>query len=158
MGDLGTLMRSDALSLVTVMCHNIPEALSFYVGALNFNIKCDEEVNGERFLVLTPPCFVEFSPIASLRFREAKSDRDKACVGNQGGDGVFIQVETDAWAALYPRLKLLNVPFLGNGGNEPRQEGTHLAVTVFDPMGNKVNITERTTQTIGHIFLKDVGV
>ncbi|TFK22925.1 hypothetical protein FA15DRAFT_621741, partial [Coprinopsis marcescibilis] len=155
--DVGPLIRSDTLSLVTVMCNSIPQAMSFYVGVLEFNLKCDEEVNGERLVVATPPNLVEFTPIGSLRFREASTERDKAAVGNQAGDGVFLQVETDDWDTVYPRLKTFGVKFAGKGQEEPREEKRYKAVTVFDPMGNKVNIIQRTTSTMGRVFMMDVG-
>lgn len=154
--ELGPLIRSDTLSLVTVMCNSIPEAMTFYVGILEFNIRCDQEVNGQRLVVATPPNLVEFTPTASLRFIEAKTERDRAAVGNQAGDGVFLQVETDDWPTVYPRLKTFGVKFVG-GSDEPRQEKRHKAVTVFDPMGNKVNIIQRTTSTMGRVFSMDVG-
>ncbi|EAU85709.1 hypothetical protein CC1G_12266 [Coprinopsis cinerea okayama7 len=153
----GPLIRSDTLSLITVLCDSIPQAVQFYVGILEFNIRCDEDVNGERLVVATPPNLVEFTPVASLRFREAVTEKDKRAVGNQAGDGVFLQVETDDWDTVYPRLKTMGVRFAGNGAEEPRQEKRHKAVTVFDPMGNKVNVIQRTTTTLGRVFMMDVG-
>ncbi|RXW15555.1 hypothetical protein EST38_g10297 [Candolleomyces aberdarensis] len=150
------LIRSDTLSLVTVMCDNVPQAAQFYVGILGFNLKCDEVINGERLVVATPPNLVEFTPCASLRFREAKTQKDKAAVGNQAGDAVFLQVECDDWDTLYDRLKTMGVQFVG-GKKDPREEKQYRVVTVFDPMGNKVNIIERTTTTLGKVFMMDVG-
>jgi len=150
------LIRSDTLSLVTILCNSIPQAVQFYVGILEFNIRCDEEVNGHRMVVATPPNLVEFTPCASLQFREAVSQRDKQAVGNQAGDSVFLQVESDDWHTLYNRLKTMGVNFVG-GKTEPREEKRHLAVTVYDPMGNKVNIIERKTATMGRVFTKDIG-
>jgi catechol 2,3-dioxygenase-like lactoylglutathione lyase family enzyme len=153
----GPLIRSDSLSLVTVMCNSISQAVQFYVGILEFNIRCDQEVNGERLVVATPPNLVEFTPIASLRFREAVSEKDKRSVGNQAGDGVFLQVETDDWDTVYKRLKTMGVKFVGEGADKPRQEKMYQAVTIYDPMGNKVNIIQRTTTTLGAVFMRDVG-
>ena len=152
------LIRSDTLSLVTVMAHTVPQAVQFYVGVLGFNIRCDEEVNGERLVVATPPNLVEFTPTASLRFMAARSEKDKAAVGNQAGDGVFLQVESDDWDTLYERLHTMGVEFV-NGKNDPREEKKkkYKACTVYDPMGNKVNIIERTTTTLGKVFMMDVG-
>jgi len=138
------------------MCNDVPQAAQFYVGVLGFNIRCDEEVNGERLVVATPPNLVEFTPCASLRFVAAKTEKDKRAVGNQAGDNVFVQVECDDWETLYDRLKTMGVPFVG-GKKDPRQEKMWRAVTVYDPMGNKVNVIERTTTTLGRVFMMDVG-
>ncbi|KAJ7151066.1 Glyoxalase/Bleomycin resistance protein/Dihydroxybiphenyl dioxygenase [Mycena filopes] len=148
------LIRSDTLSMITVMCATIPEALSFYVGALNFNIRCDEDVNGQRLVVASPPNLTEFTPMASLRFVEAKSQRDKAAVGNQAGDHVFLQVESDDWDTVYDRAKSMGIKILDE---EPREEADYRAVTMVDPFGNRVNFIEKTTITIGKVFSKDVG-
>ena len=139
------------------MCDSISQAVQFYVGVLEFNIRCDQEVHDERLVVATPPNLVEFTPTASLRFREAVTKRDKQAVGNQAGDGVFLQVETDDWDTVYKRLKTMGVKFAGNGAEKPRQEKMYQAVTIFDPMGNKVNIIQRTTTTLGTVFMRDVG-
>ena len=106
------LIRSDTLSLITVMCNDVPQAVAFYVGILGFKIKCDEEVNGQRLVVASPTNLVEFTPQASLRFKAAETQRDKSAVGNQGGDGVFLQVESDDWNTLYDRLKTMGVEIL----------------------------------------------
>ncbi|KAF8148635.1 hypothetical protein B0H34DRAFT_828574 [Crassisporium funariophilum] len=150
------LIRSDTLSLVTIMCNSIPEAVRFYTGILEFKIICDEQVNGQRMVVATPPNLVEFTPTASLQFRQAITQRDKEAVGNQAGDAVFLQVESDNWDTLYERLKTMGVEFVDGG--EPRAEKQHKAVTVYDPMGNKVNIIQRTTPTLGRVFTQDVGL
>jgi catechol 2,3-dioxygenase-like lactoylglutathione lyase family enzyme len=148
------LIRSDALTLVTIMCNSIPEALSFYVGHLGFVVKCDEAIKGERFVVAMPPQLTEFTPTCSLRFRQAVTQRDKAAVGNQAGDGVFLQVESDDWETVYDKLKTMGARLLDK---EPREEKDFRAVTVLDPMGNRVNFIEKTTTTVGRVFTMDGG-
>ncbi|KAF8157269.1 hypothetical protein B0H34DRAFT_493663 [Crassisporium funariophilum] len=130
--------------------------MQFYVGILEFNLRCDETVNGQRMVVATPPNLVEFTPTASLQFRVAVTQKDKKAVGNQAGDTVFLQVESDDWDTLYNRLKTMGVPFVGS--DKPREEDQHRAVTIYDPMGNKVNVIERKTATMGRVFTKDAGV
>ncbi|KAJ7598380.1 hypothetical protein C8J56DRAFT_165481 [Mycena floridula] len=148
------LIRSDTLSMTTVMCRSIPEALSFYVGALSFNVRCDEEINGQRLVVAAPCNLTEFTPMCSLRFIEARSQKDKAAVGNQAGDHVFLQVETDDWQTVYDKVKTMGVKMLDE---EPREEKDYRAVTLVDPFGNRVNLIEKTTITVGRVYTKDVG-
>ncbi|KAJ7111617.1 hypothetical protein C8R43DRAFT_903803 [Mycena crocata] len=157
------LVRSDALAMITVMCRSIPEAralalraeaLSFYVGALSFNVRCDEELNGTRLVVASPANLTEFTPMCSLRFIEAHSKKDLASVGNQAGDHVFVQLETDDWDTVYEKVKSMGIKVLDK---EPRQEAEWRAVTLVDPMGNRVNLIEKTTITIGRVYTKDVG-
>lgn len=147
------LIRSDTISLTTVMCKSIPEALSFYVGGLGFNVRCDEEIEGGRLVVAAPPNLTEFTPMCSLSFREAKTQRDQAAVGNQAGDGVFLQIESDDWDTVYEKMKTMGTKILDK---EPREGEDYRAVTMVDPMGNKVNFVEKTTITIGKVFTKDI--
>jgi catechol 2,3-dioxygenase-like lactoylglutathione lyase family enzyme len=148
------LIRSDSVSLVTVMCNSIPEALSFYVGHLGFVVKCDETIKGERLVVAAPTQLTEFTPMGGLSFRQAVTQRDKAAVGNQAGDGVFLQVESDDWETVYDKLKTMGAALLDK---EPREGKDFRAVTILDPMGNRVNFVEKTTTTVGRVFTKDVG-
>ncbi|KAJ7135226.1 hypothetical protein C8R43DRAFT_1021413 [Mycena crocata] len=148
------LIRSDALAMVTVMCRSVPEALSFYVGALSFNVRCDEEIKGQRLVVASPTNLTEFTPMCSLRFIEARSKKDLAAVGNQAGDHVFLQLETDDWDTVYDKVKTMGIRILDK---EPRDEKDYRAVTLLDPMGNRVNLVEKTTITLGRVYTKDVG-
>ncbi|KAJ7118447.1 hypothetical protein C8R43DRAFT_1153496 [Mycena crocata] len=154
MPKIAPLIRSDALAMVTVMCRSIPEALSFYIGVLSFNIRCDEEINGQRLVVASPASLTEFTPLCSLRFIEAKSEKDKASVGNQAGDHTFVQLETDDWDTVYEKVKSMGICVLDK---EPREETDYRAVTLLDPFGNRVNLIEKTTTTMGMVYTKDVG-
>lgn len=148
------LIRSDTLSMVTVMCRTIPEALSFYIGVLSFNIRCDEEVDGQRLVIASPADLTEFTPMCSIRFIEAKSQNDRAAVGKQAGDHTFLQLETDDWDTVYDRAKSMGVKILDK---EPREKADYRAVTLVDPFGNRVNLIEKTTITVGRVFTKDMG-
>ena len=146
--------RCDSLSLVTIMCDDIPKALGFYVGCLGFTLKVDTSIHGERFVVAMPPQHVEFQPVCCLRFRQAQSKRDFAAVGNQAGDGVYLQIECDDWEYVYGKLKTMGVKMIDK---EPRDRGDFKVVTIEDPMGNKVNFVEKTTTNMGKVFEHDVG-
>ena len=148
------LICSDSLSVITIMCHSIPDAARFYVGTLDFIVKSDEDINGERLVIATLPNLVEVTPTASLRFREAKTERDKRAVGNQAGDRVFLQVETDGWRQVYEKIKMMGTKMIDK---EPREGKDYKAVTVLDSLGNKVTVVEKTTTTMGKVFTKDVG-
>ncbi|KNC97973.1 uncharacterized protein SPPG_06962 [Spizellomyces punctatus DAOM BR117] len=147
------LIRSDSVSVITVLCNNIGQALSFYVGQLGFVLKCDEIVNGERLVIAAPTNLTEFTPMCSLRFREAFTARDKAVVGQQGGDSIFLQIECDDWETVVHKLTTIGTAKLG----KVREAKRYRAITVSDPMGNLVNFVEKTTATLGTVFTKDCG-
>ncbi|KXS17467.1 hypothetical protein M427DRAFT_30298 [Gonapodya prolifera JEL478] len=120
----GDITLSLFLAIVTIICNDIPQALSFYVGQLGFVVK------------------------------QADTERDRAAVGNQGGDSVLMQIETDDWNTLYEKLKTMGAAFVGE---HPRDEGDYRAATIRDPMGNLVCVIEKTTTTLGRVFAKDIG-
>ncbi|KXS17466.1 hypothetical protein M427DRAFT_90512, partial [Gonapodya prolifera JEL478] len=91
------LICSDSLVIVTIICNDIPQDLSFTIGQLGFVVKCDETVKNHRLVVATPPHLVEFAPMCSLHFRQVVPERDRAAVGNQGGDVALMQIETNDW-------------------------------------------------------------
>jgi hypothetical protein len=67
---------------------------------------------------------------------------------------VFLQVECDDFDFVYSKLKTMSVKMIDH---EPRNRGDFRAVTLEDPMGNKVNFIEKTTTIMGRVFERDVG-
>jgi catechol 2,3-dioxygenase-like lactoylglutathione lyase family enzyme len=149
------LIRSDTLSVITVLCHSIPQALTFYVGQLGMVLKCDEMVGTERYVVAAPANLCEFTPQAQLRFREAVTERDRAAVGNQGGDGIFLQFESDFFDQVMEKIQAMGTTPVG-GIRTYEKEG-YKAATLVDPMGNLVNFLDHTTRQVGRVFRCDVG-
>jgi hypothetical protein len=148
------LIRSDSLSLVTLLTHSVAQSLNFYVGQLDFQLKTDETIKGERFLVIAPANLTEFTPQCNIRIKQAVTDWDKAAVGLQGGSGFWIQIECEDFEGTYEKLRSVGAQFVGA---HPRQEDDYRAVTVVDNCGNRVNVVERRTLTMGRVFTRDVG-
>ncbi|CAZ81581.1 unnamed protein product [Tuber melanosporum] len=149
------------LSLVTLLCHEYEEALSFYAGLLNFTIHDDSEVEdsgaepGKRFIVLTPPKLTQMAPMVGLRVTRAVTRRQQKAVGNQAGDAVFLFFEVDNFDEAYGKMKSMGVKFLEE---KPREEKFGRAVLFQDPYGNRINLVDRPTQRTGSLYAKDTSV
>ena len=148
------LIRSDSVSLVTVLCKDIGQALTFYVGQLGFKLKCDEMIGQERFVVAAPCNLVEFAPQTNLRFHQAVTPDELQVCGMQAGRGnCFLTLETDCWDTLVEKLTSMGVV----GPVRENEEERLRAVTVADPMGNLINIVDKPTKLVGRVFAKDIG-
>jgi len=147
------LIRSDSISLIHLLCGDIPAALAFYVGQLGFEVKCDEEVNGERFLVVSAVNLVSFAPECSLRFRAPTTERDHFLLSLGPPTGLMLTVETDDFDQVVGKLTSFGT---ATQMRTNKKEG-YCAVTLMDPMGNQVLLIEKTTRKTGRVFAKDVG-
>jgi catechol 2,3-dioxygenase-like lactoylglutathione lyase family enzyme len=147
------LIRSDSISLIHLLCGDIPAAMAFYVGQLGFEVKCDEEVNGERFLVVSSVNLVSFAPECSLRFRAPTTERDHQILSMGPPTGLMLTVETDDFDQVMGKLTSFGT---ATQMRTNRKEG-YRAVTLMDPMGNQVILCDKTTRLVGRVFVKDVG-
>ena len=147
------LIRSDSISLIHLLCGDIPAALAFYVGQLGFEVKCDEVVNGERFLVVSSVNLVNFAPECSLRFRAPSTERDHQLLSMGPPTGLMLTVETDDFDQVVGKLTSFGTALKMRTNTK---EG-YRAVTLMDPMGNQIVLADKPTKVIGRVFVKDVG-
>lgn len=146
------------ISLITFLCNEYEEAMSFYAGILNFTIHKDERVdpdsptNHSRFIVLMPPKLTQLAPLAGLRVTRAESSRQRRAVGNQAGDSVFLTFEVDNFEEMYGKLKSCGVRF---HGDKPRQEKYGKAIVFEDVYGNLIDLIDRPVQRTGSLFAGD---
>lgn len=148
------LIRSDSISLIHILTKSIPEALAFYVGQLGFVLKCDEVVNGERFVVVSSANLVSFAPECSLRFREPVTEKDFTLL-QLGPSGVLLTVETDDFDQVFAKLTSFGTPTVG--GLRTNEKDRYRAITLVDPMGHEIILCDKPTRSVGRVFVKDVG-
>ena len=127
--------------------------MAFYVGQLGFEVKCDEVVNGERFLVVSSVNLVNFAPECSLRFRSPTTERDHQILSMGPPTGLMLTVETDDFDQVIGKLASFGTAM---NMRTNKKEG-YRAVTLMDPMGNQVILVSKITNQIGRVFVKDVG-
>lgn len=144
------------LSLVTLLCPDYQPALSFYAGLLNFTIQEDSEHDDDmtkRFIVLTPPKLCQLAPMVGLLVKKATTKQQRAAIGNQAGDAVFMFLEVDNFDEAYGKMKGMGIEF---EEDQPRQEKFGRATIFKDPFGNRLNLIDRPCKRIGSLYAKDL--
>ena len=101
---------------------------------LNFNLT-EDKVTGEnaRFVLVTPP-----HGTTSLLLAQAKSDVEKALIGNQAADKVFLILNTNDFWRDFNDMQSKGVLFM----ETPREE-VYGTVAIFkDKFGNKWDLIQ----------------
>jgi catechol 2,3-dioxygenase-like lactoylglutathione lyase family enzyme len=149
------------LSLITLLCNTYEEALSFYAGLLGFTIHKDERLHPDsptddtRFVVLTPPKLTQMMPLVGLRITRARTPRQRAAVGNQAGDAIFLFFEVDNFDEAYEKMRSMGIRFLEA---KPREEKFGRAIVFEDVYGNRIDLIDRPVQRTGSLFAQDMSV
>ncbi len=120
-----------ALRRIALVVHDYDEAIAFYAGVLGFELLEDTSLGGDKRWVR-----VRAPGGGELLLARAVTDDQRARVGNQTGDRVFLFVETDDFAADHARLLGRGVRFL----EQPRRESYGTVVVFVDLYGNKIDL------------------
>ncbi len=121
---------SQVLGLVSVVVRDYDEALSFYVGVLDFDLVEDTPIpeQSKRWVVVRPPG-AHFGGILLAR---AANEEQASRVGNQTGRRVFLFLYTDDFERDYAAYRNKGVVFV-----RPPREMPYGTVAVFqDTYGN----------------------
>jgi len=119
-----------SIGLISLVVHDYDEALSFFVGKLDFELVEDTHVpaQNKRWVVVKPTG----SQGACLLLAQASTPEQSKAVGNQTGGRVFLFLYTDNFWRDYENYKAKGVEFI-----RPPQEQPHGIVAVFkDLCGN----------------------
>jgi catechol 2,3-dioxygenase-like lactoylglutathione lyase family enzyme len=121
------------LSLVTIVVEDYDAAITFYVGALGFELAADDAAlttdgRAKRWVVVRPP-----GAATGLLLARADGTDQAAVVGQQAAGRVGFFLEVDDFDAAYARLTAAGVRFVRPTRSEP-----YGRVAVFlDVAGNK---------------------
>lgn len=128
---------SQHLALTALLVRDYDEALSFFVGALGFELQEDTaQEPGKRWVVVAPPGSRE----GRLLLARAVGDEQLQAVGRQAGGRVFLFLETDDVARDYAAYLARGVRFV-----RPPIEQPYGVVAVFEDLyGNPWDLIERT--------------
>ncbi|QYG91391.1 VOC family protein [Iamia sp. SCSIO 61187] len=104
------------IATVSLLVHDLDEAITFYVGAAGFDLVEDtEQDGGRRWVVVRPPG----GDVGTGLLLALPSDDDqRARVGDQAGGRVWLFLETDDFARDHARMLAAGVRFR----EEPRHE------------------------------------
>lgn len=119
-----------AIGLVSIVVRDYDEALSFYVGALGFELVEDSFVESQdkRWVVVAPPGATE----ARLLLAQASTEDQLAHVGNQTGGRVVLFLHTDDFWRDFHAYKAKGVVFV----REPKEEPYGTVAVFADLYGN----------------------
>jgi catechol 2,3-dioxygenase-like lactoylglutathione lyase family enzyme len=120
-----------ALRRLALVVRDYDEAIAFYAGVLGFELLEDTSLGGDKRWVR-----VRAPGGGELLLARAVTDDQRARVGNQTGDRVFLFVETDDFEADHARLLARGVRFL----EAPRRESYGTVAVFVDLYGNKFDL------------------
>lgn len=124
------------LSAITFFVDDYDSAVEYFTTVLNFTLT-EDKVTGEnsRFVLVTPP-----HSATSLLLAQAKNDTERALIGSQAADKVFLILNTDDFWRDFNAMQSKGVEFL----ETPREE-VYGTVAIFrDKFGNKWDLIQTT--------------
>ena len=128
---------TQSLLRVSLLVGDYDEAISYYVEALGFDLLEDTPIprQGKRWVVVRPPG----SSGCTLVLAVPSNDAQRAALGQQCGDRVFLFLATDNFDRDYARYRSVGVEFLETPRSEPYGK-----VAVFrDRYGNRWDLIEQ---------------
>ncbi|MHC2626662.1 catechol 2,3-dioxygenase-like lactoylglutathione lyase family enzyme [Bradyrhizobium huanghuaihaiense] len=125
------------LSLTAVVVRDYDEAIAFFVGKLEFELREDTRLDEEkRWVVVAPPGSAE----SGILLAKAATPGQEQAIGNQSGGRVFLFLATDDFNRDYEAFRERGVKFL----EQPRRE-VYGTVAVFEDLyGNRWDLIEPT--------------
>jgi catechol 2,3-dioxygenase-like lactoylglutathione lyase family enzyme len=125
------------LFLTAVMVRDYDEAIAFYVGVLDFEIRVDERLSDtKRWVVLAP----HGGGQGCILLAKPETDRQSHFIGNQTGGRVFLFLDTDDFARDFAAYTARGVTFV-----EPPRIEKYGTVAVFEDLyGNRWDLIEHT--------------
>ena len=124
------------LAAVSLLVRDYDEAIAFFVGKLNFALAEDTDMGGgKRWVRVTPK-----GGQASLLLARATTDAQRAAVGKQAGDRVWLFLETDDFARDHAAFMAAGVVFR----EAPRHEPYGVVAVFEDLYGNAWDLIQPT--------------
>ena len=122
------------LSAVTFFVDDYDTAIRYFTTILDFAIT-EDKVTGEdsRFVLVTPP-----NSDMSLLLSKAKTSEERALIGKQAANKVFLILHTDDFYRDYEHMQANAVEFL----EAPREESYGIVAIFKDCYGNKWDLIQ----------------
>ena len=122
------------LTIVKLFVKDQEEARQFYVDKLGFVVSEDNQLGDYRWLLVRPPDTQE----VAINLEPAKTEQQRALVGQQGGGLAIFGLATDDCRRDYRAMKARGVVFEG----EPKRVPYGTGVLLQDLYGNKLYLNE----------------
>ena len=127
-------MTGAHLGALALLVPDYDAAIQFFVSVLGFRVTADMDQGRKRWVTVEPP-----GGGASLVLARADGPEQRAAVGRQAGDRVFLFLETDDFARDHARMTAAGVVF----EEAPRVEPYGTVAVWRDPFGNRWDLIER---------------
>ena len=127
-------MTQARLGALALLVPDYDAAILFFVGVLGFRLTADIDQGRKRWVTVEPP-----GGGASLVLARADGPQQRAAVGKQAGDRVFLFLETDDFVRDHARMTAAGVLF----EEAPRVEPYGTVAVWRDPFGNRWDLIER---------------
>lgn len=127
-------MTQARLGALALLVPDYDAAIRFFVGVLGFRLTADIDQGRKRWVTVEPP-----GGGASLVLARADGPQQRAAVGKQAGDRVFLFLETDDFARDHARMRAAGILF----EEAPRVEPYGTVAVWRDPFGNRWDLIER---------------
>ncbi|MGI4793617.1 MAG: VOC family protein [Janthinobacterium lividum] len=122
------------LTPTSILVRDYDEAIGFYVGKLDFELREDTFLEAEKRWVVVGPS----GSTGGLLLARAIGERQCLTVGNQGGGRVFLFLETDDFARDHATYVERGVRFI----EQPRQEPYGTVAVFEDIYGNRWDLIQ----------------
>ena len=123
------------LGSVTFLVRNYDEAIAYFTGKLGFDLEEDSALGGgKRWVRVAPRGLVG----TGLLLAEATTSAQRATVGVQAGDRVFLFLQTDDFARDHAAMIAAGVEF----AEAPRHEPYGTVAVFRDLYGNKWDLLQ----------------
>lgn len=123
------------LALISLVVADYDEAIAFYTGVLNFELREDTPLGGgKRWVVVRPPGSLG----CGLLLAKADGPAQTVRIGDQTGGRVFLFLETDDFARDHARMIAAGVRFV----RPPRQESYGTVAVFEDLYGNRWDLIQ----------------
>lgn len=127
------------LAAVSLLVRDYDEAIAFFVGKLGFALSEDAQMGGgKRWVRVTPK-----DGQTSLLLARATTEAQRAAVGRQAGDRVWLFLETDDLVRDHGAWRAAGVDFR----ETPRQESYGRVAVFRDLYGNAWDLIEPARET-----------
>ncbi|WP_292999950.1 VOC family protein [Nevskia sp.] len=125
-----------SLGALTLLVRDYDEAIDWFTTALGFHRIADTDLGGgKRWVLVAASADAE----SGLLLARATTDEQRAAIGRQAGDRVFLFLNTDDFARDHARMVAAGVRFL----EAPRHEAYGTVAVFLDLCGNKWDLLER---------------
>ena len=122
------------LGNVSLIVRDYDEAIRWFTETLSFRLVEDTDLEGKRWVLVAPPGSME----TRLLLAQAKNERERAGVGQQGFGRVWLFLHTDDFVRDHEAMLAKGVRFL----EAPRHESYGTVAVFEDLYGNKWDLLQ----------------